>query len=157
MISFYGAGPSTRTTHVFIALASDPNGARPSVSEVPFGIIDETGLQIIAAFNDEYKDLKDLAMWPSVKEGSAAKGYEALLKTHPNIDYLQKCKLVQAKETGMMDYLWAIPARAHGDQVADNIFPRFIMLVTAIVLLYVPFKRWQGPITMDRIIYRIRP
>ena len=57
--------------------------------EVPFGIIDDAGLEIVASFGGT-GDLQQFG-------GNApdmSKGYEALKQSHPNIDYLGACKLV---------------------------------------------------------------
>ena len=69
---------------------------------MPFGVIDDAGLEIVASFGGT-GDLQQFG-------GNApdmSKGYEALKQSHPNIDYLGTCKLVPiagiAHPTGAKD------------------------------------------------------
>jgi cyclophilin family peptidyl-prolyl cis-trans isomerase len=91
MISFAGGGANTRGTDMFVAFNTwDANGTPGAPWETPIGIVDDEGLKAMLAFTAEYGDLAFLG-------GNApdlGKGYEALKKSHPNIDYLKKCKLV---------------------------------------------------------------
>jgi len=91
MISFAGGGPNTRSTDVFITfMTGNANGTPRAPWETPFGIIDEEGLKVIAEFGGT-GDLKHLG-------GNAPNlglGYEALKESHPDIDYLGKCVIIE--------------------------------------------------------------
>jgi len=91
MISFAGHGKNSRGLDLFITfMTGNANGHPQAPWETPFGIIDEQGLKAVTSFTSEYGDFGSFG-------GHAPElgnGYEALKKSHPNIDYLGKCELV---------------------------------------------------------------
>eukprot|EP00040_Diaphanoeca_grandis_P024110 m.132163 g.132163 ORF g.132163 m.132163 type:complete len:374 (+) comp29594_c0_seq1:186-1307(+) len=93
MIAFAGGGKDSRGIDVFITfMTGNANGTPRAPWESPIGIIDEEGMKAVTSFNPEYGDFD----WLGGNAPNLGKGYESLKKTHPNLDYLGKCKLVYA-------------------------------------------------------------
>lgn len=95
MIAYAGGGPNTRGLDLFITfMTGNANGTPRAPWETPFGIIDESGMKHVTAFNPEYGDMKSFGG----NGPDMSRGYEALKSSHPNIDYLGKCRLVYPEE-----------------------------------------------------------
>jgi cyclophilin family peptidyl-prolyl cis-trans isomerase len=95
MIAFAGGGANTRGTDVFVTfMTGNANGNPGAPWETPFGIINEEGLAVIARFGGT----------GDIGHGNPemGRGYDALKTSHPDIDYLLKCRLVNAHNSTLL-------------------------------------------------------
>lgn len=90
-LSFAGYGVGSRSTHVFIALASVPSlGTQPW--ETPFGYVSESSLPVLAQFETSYGDSEPRGGGPDPAKIEAADGASYLTR-FPKLDRFLSCQI----------------------------------------------------------------
>ncbi|BCL74419.1 hypothetical protein JHS3_01550 [Jeongeupia sp. HS-3] len=92
-ISFAGAGPNTRTEHLFITLGDKVESLGTQPWETPIGYVAPASMQqTVSRFNMSYGDIPPWGKGPDPQKLQGTGAAEYLKQNFPALEYSQSCK-----------------------------------------------------------------
>lgn len=100
-MSYAGNGPDSRTTQIFVVM---PDAPQPTLDnfgvnpwETPFAVVENFNTSPVGQWHS-YGDMPPWGMGPDHRK-IHEEGYGYLEKNYPDLDYIQKCAIVDSEES----------------------------------------------------------